>query len=71
MGSIVREKAWITKTSSSLHKDGEHNVIVCEKYLETGYVSKKHQLINYTRGIHENSISFSFNRSLYSYIHID
>ena len=33
MGSIVREKAWITKTSSSLHKDGKHNVIVCEKYL--------------------------------------
>ena len=27
MESIVREKAWIVKTLSSLYKDGEHNVI--------------------------------------------
>ena len=27
MESIVREKAWIAKTLSSLYKDGEHNVM--------------------------------------------
>ena len=30
MESIVREKAWIVKTLSSLYKDGEHNVIGVE-----------------------------------------
>ena len=31
MESIVREKAWIVKTLSSLYKDGEHNVMKVEK----------------------------------------
>ena len=30
MESIVREKAWIVKTLSSLYKDGEHNVMGVE-----------------------------------------
>ena len=32
MESIVREKAWIVKTLSSLYKDGEHIVVFVDYF---------------------------------------